>query len=242
MENENMIPLSPNDMFRFSCSSDVPCFNECCKDLNQFLTPYDILRLKNRLDMSSDIFLERYTMQHTGPGSGLPVVTFKADHASELKCPFVTADGCSVYTDRPSSCRTYPLFRVVSRSRETGRMTEQYVMLKESHCKGFEQGKSQSVRQWVKDQGIGIHNEMNDLLMEIIALKNKMIPGPLDVKSKHMFHLACYDLDAFRSQIFEKGMIGDFDGVPDLFEKAETDDTALLRLSLEWLKGILFKD
>lgn len=235
MENENMTPLSKNDLFRFSCSKDVPCFNECCKDLNQFLTPYDIVRLKNRLGISSDAFLERYTRQHVGPETGLPVVTFKMDEASELKCPFVTTEGCSVYEDRPSSCRTYPLFRVVSRSRETGKMTEQYVLMKEPHCKGFEHGGLRSVGQWIKDQEIGIYNEMNDLLMEIIALKNRT-PGPMSIKSGHAFHLACYDLDAFRREMFEKGMLNDLNAAPDLLEKAETDDTALLKLSLEWLK------
>ncbi len=241
LENDNMIPLSPNDTFRFSCSENIPCFNECCRDLNQFLTPYDILRLKNRLGISSDIFLDRHTVQHTGPESGLPVVVFKTDDASELKCPFVTPSGCSVYEDRPSSCRTYPLFRVVSRSRETGRMTEQHVLVKEAHCLGFEQGHVQTVREWTENQGIAIYNEMNDLLMEIISLKNQFRPGSLDMKSRHIFHIACYDLDAFRTHIFKKGGLDDLDMDADISEAAKNDDTALLRLSLEWLKQTLFK-
>ncbi|MEZ4604032.1 MAG: YkgJ family cysteine cluster protein [Desulfobacterales bacterium] len=35
-------------------------------------------------------------------------------------CPFVTADGCRVYQNRPSSCRMYPLIRVVRRARADG--------------------------------------------------------------------------------------------------------------------------
>ena len=41
-------PLSLTDTFAFSCSARVACFNDCCRDLNQFLMPYDILRLKIR--------------------------------------------------------------------------------------------------------------------------------------------------------------------------------------------------
>ena len=52
-----LTPISPQDTFRFSCSPVVVCFNECCRDLNQFLTPYDILRLKNHLGLSSGEFL-----------------------------------------------------------------------------------------------------------------------------------------------------------------------------------------
>jgi hypothetical protein len=59
-----MIPISIDDTFKFSCSAKVPCFNECCQDLNQFLTPYDILCLKNHLGMTSGAFLERYTTTH----------------------------------------------------------------------------------------------------------------------------------------------------------------------------------
>ncbi|MDM8526539.1 YkgJ family cysteine cluster protein [Desulfococcaceae bacterium HSG8] len=231
MENE-MIPLLPDDVFEFSCTKDVPCFNECCRDLNQFLTPYDILRLKKRLNLSSGEFLERYTTQHVGPETGLPVVTFKTDHSSELKCPFVTTSGCSVYEDRPSSCRTYPLARVVSRSRETGRLTEQYVLLKEPHCLGFREGKKQTVREWVADQGIQIYNEMNDLLMGIISLKNRMNPGSLDIKSGHIFHLACYDLDTFRDQL------DNFDIDPEIRNAAKADDTELLKLALKWVETL----
>lgn len=236
MENE-MIPLFVNDLFNFSCGKDVSCFNECCRDLNQFLTPYDILRLKNSLGLSSGEFLERHTRQHTGPESGLPMVTFRTD---ELKCPLVTQEGCSVYNDRPSSCRMYPLMRMVSRSKETGKISEQYALLQEDHCFGFESEKKQSVKEWIKSQELEIYNEMNDLLMEIIALKNRLLPGPMDVKAKHVFHMGCYDIDAFRSQMFEKGVLDNFDMDPELMEAAKDDDTALLKLGIEWIKQTLF--
>ncbi|QTA89843.1 Putative zinc- or iron-chelating domain-containing protein [Desulfonema magnum] len=229
-----MIPLLPEDTFKFSCSKNVPCFNECCRDLNQFLTPYDILRLKNHLKISSGVFLERYTAQHIGPETGLPVVTFKTDPASGLECPFVTPSGCSVYEDRPSSCRTYPLARLASRSRETGKITEQYVLLKESHCLGFEQEQTWTVREWVKNQDIEIYNEMNDLLMEVISLKNRLHPAPLDIKARHFFHMACYDLDAFRSQL------DNFNLDADTLEAAKKDDTELLKLGMQWIKKTLF--
>ena len=85
---DNIIgPLLSTDTFLFLCSEQVACFNGCCRDLNQFLTPYDILRLKNRLGISSTLFLRQYTREHIGPGTGLPVVTLKIDRASGLICP-----------------------------------------------------------------------------------------------------------------------------------------------------------
>lgn len=238
--NTNMIPLSRDDAFRFSCSKHVSCFNQCCRDLNQFLTPYDILRLKNRLGISSSLFLDQYTTQHLGPESGLPVVTLKPNDADELKCLFVTPSGCSVYEDRPSSCRAYPLVRVVSRSRETGKISESYMLLRELHCRGFDQEHTQTVREWIEDQSLTKYNEINDLLLEIISLKNRLIPGPVDIKSKYLFNMACYDLDRFRSHIFDKGILDDLNLDGDTLEVIKNDDVALLKLGLKWIKQIFF--
>ena len=233
MEND-LIPLSPDDVFSFSCTPKVACFNECCRDLNQFLTPYDILRLKAHLNLPSPDFLERYTVTHIGPETGLPVIVLRQNPASGMTCPFVGDRGCTVYENRPSSCRIYPLARLASRSRDTGKITERFALIREPHCKGFREEKQQTVRQWILDQGLAEYNEMNDLLMEIIGLKSRFHPGPLDIRERHLFHLACYDLDSFRKQVFEKNLL------KEMPPAAKTDDTALLRLSLAWLKKTLF--
>lgn len=234
-----MIPVSINDKFQFSCSKETPCFNECCRDLNQFLMPYDILRLKNRMKVSSEEFLEKYTSRHTGPETGLPVVTLKPDIADQSKqCPFVTPDGCRVYEDRPSSCRMYPLARMISKSRETGEITEHYALLKEPHCFGFDRGEPETVKEWIKSQKIAVYNEMNDKLIEIISLKNRIIPGALDMKSGSLFFMACYNLDAFRSYILNNGMPEGFD--PDYTDTELNNDVKLLTLGYQWIKFVLF--
>jgi Fe-S-cluster containining protein len=235
-----LIPLAPDDSFSFSCSPDAACFNACCRDLNQFLTPYDILRLKDRLAMSSGQFLERYTVRHVGPESGLPVVSLKPEAGDARACPFVTSRGCRVYADRPSSCRTYPLVRAVSRSRETGRLSEHFMLLKEPHCRGFEQRISRTVRNWLEDQEVEVYNRINDRMMEVIRLKNIRHPSPLDIPAQHLFSLALYDLDTFRVQVFEKGLVDAISPDPSLMERAAEDDLALLSVGIEWVKSRLF--
>lgn len=240
MEEHTLIPLSLDDAFKFSCNAGVPCFNECCKDVNQFLTPYDVLRLKRHFGMTSGEFLEKYTTQHIGPETGLPVVCLKTDPADGFTCPFVSAEGCRVYDSRPSSCRTYPLARMLSRSRETGQITIQYGLIVEPHCLGHSQNQQQSVREWVASQGIAPYDAMNDRMMDIISLKNRLIPGALDLKSRHLFSMACYDLDAFRTYLtdhFQKKEFGLNDASWQLILE---DDEALLKFSLAWLKQALF--
>ena len=239
MENP-LVPIALDEPFEFACSPQVPCFNACCRDLNQFLTPYDILRLKTGLGMSSGRFLETYTSLHTGPETGLPVITLTPAQTDERECPFLTAAGCRVYADRPASCRMYPIARAVTRSRETGRLTEHYALLKEPHCLGFRQGKPRTVRQWLADQGLEPYNRYNDLMMEIISLKNSRRPGPLDMASRHCLYLALYDLDAFRTSIRDGGLLENHPVAEAEMAAAATDDLALLKLGLNWLKQTLF--
>ncbi len=237
---EEMIPVDRDEPFTFCCSPDVACFNQCCRDLNQFLTPYDILRLKNCLGIASDDLLRRYTSRHTGPESGLPVVTFKPNPDTGHECPFVTKDGCSVYKDRPASCRMYPLARAISKSRQTGTVTEYFAMIQEEHCKGFEGTGQQTVGEWLKEQDVAEYNRMNDELIEIISLKNRIMPGPLTGAQSDQFYLSCYDLDSFRTAVFENGLLADFDIPEAVLDSVKVDDIALLKLGLIWVKNELF--
>ena len=59
---KNQKRLKPDSRFKFSCQPGVTCFNQCCRDVNILLTPYDVLRLKNRLGISSGEFLKKYTI------------------------------------------------------------------------------------------------------------------------------------------------------------------------------------
>ena len=240
--NENMVPLTAKDRFPFSCNSNLTCFNECCRDLNQSLTPYDVLRIRNGLNLNSTEFIQTYCQQHVGPESGMPVLTLKPADTKELVCPFVTPAGCSIYQDRPSSCRMYPLARAISRSRETGKITEYFMLLKEPHCTGHVEDKRQTVEEWMHSQGLSDYNEMNDLLMEIIALKNQLLPGPMDFKASRFFFMACYDLDGFRTQVFEKNLLKDFNTDALLLENAKTDDLALLKMGMAATKQFLLKE
>jgi len=129
---------------------------------------------------------------------------------------------------------------MISRSRETGKITEHYAMFKESNCLGHSREKTQTVREWIEDQGIAVYNETNDMLMEIISLKNRLMPGQLDLKSSHFFYMACYDLDSFRSHIFEKGILDDFILDSETLDAIAKDDLELLKIGYKWIKQMLF--
>jgi Fe-S-cluster containining protein len=233
--------LSLDDTFQFSCHSGILCFNRCCGDLNQFLTPYDILRLKQGLKLSSGEFLKRHTTHHIGPGSGLPIVTLKMQEHENLSCPFVSKTGCTVYQDRPGSCRIYPLARIIQRRKNQHTCEEFHVVIQEAHCLGFEEPKKWTVREWKKSQAVEPYDEMNDLLMEIISLKNRSGRKRLEQQENELFYLACYDLDRYRDFVFEKRLWEAYP-IEEKVLKDLDDDVALMQFGIEWIKGRLFGD
>lgn len=237
--DDRLTALGLDEEFRFACGPEVACFNDCCRDLNQALTPYDTLRLKRGLGVPSGRFLAQFTRRHTGPGSGLPVVTLAPADPQTLACPFVSAAGCRVYPDRPASCRTYPLVRSVRRSRETGAAVASYYILTEPHCRGFAGNRTQTARQWTADQGIADYNTENDRMLDVISLKNSLRRGPLSPSSAERVYTALYDLDEFRRRLFDDGMAAESGVGEDLLEAARHDDLALLRVGMEWVKQFL---
>jgi len=76
--------------------------------------------------------------------------------------------------------------------------------------------------------------------MQIISLKNRLMPGPLDLKSRYLFYTALYDLDNFRSQIKKNGLPDNFHIDYTTIDKAMEDDVELLKLGMKWIKQVLF--
>ncbi len=232
-------PLKNNSTFRFTCSPQVPCFNACCRDLNQVLTPYDVLRLKQYLDMSSGEFLHRYTEESTGPETGFPVVSLRFGDSNQRTCPFVTNSGCRVYPARPSSCRTYPLARGVSRNRETGKQTEHWALIREPHCLGFIDGGQQTVSEWVADQQITSYNQINDKMLELISLKNRLFSGVLLPVHKEKVYRSLYDIDAFRAELFSPNYKTTILFDTKTLDRDRNNDEDLLVIAMDWVKAYL---
>ncbi len=238
--SNTMTPLEHHERFHFACSPQVAYFNACCHDLNQFLYPYDILRLKQTLQISSGEFLQKFTPRHVGPETGLPIVFLKPKPNQSLACPFVTPQGCSVYSGRPASCRLYLLARAITRQPETGRRAEHFALIKENHCQGFKEGPAATAHQWMDNQDVTEYNLHNDRMITILSLKRQHHPDPLDLADAHLFYRTLYDIDHFRSVADKKGIIEELriDNDP---QAASTNDTELLKIAEEWIVAKVFR-
>ena len=234
--------LSLEDNFCFSCHSGLKCFNECCKDVNIFLTPYDILRMKKRLGMTSDEFLGKYTKTLAFDEKGMNTVTIKMGEDDEKRCPFVTEEGCTIYEDRPWSCRMYPLGMASPNKNYTSKDEFYFLVTKEDFpfCKGLDESKDWSVKDWRVNEGIDIYDEKSksykDIVMHDFFQKNNI----LTVDKAKVFHMACYNLDQFREFLFGSSFFDKFEVDEETKSKIKEDDEALLDFGYKWLKFSLF--
>ena len=239
IDHELMQPISDRK-FRFACHKNLPCFTKCCANLNLVLTPYDVLRFKNRLNLSSEEFLENYTTSYIDEAYGVPVVKLKMNNDESRRCPFVSPEGCAVYEDRPGACRLYPLGRAASKISEECPAGEYYFVVKESHCLGFIEKWEWTVQEWIINQGVDEDNEINDLFMNITAGRRAKTIKALSDQQLQMFYMACYNLDEFRRFVFETTFLDKFDIAQDVLNNIKTDNMKLMAFAFQWLKFSLF--
>lgn len=226
--------------FRFNCHRNINCFNKCCTDVNIFLTPYDIVRLKNKLKISSQEFLDRFTILPIDENQRHPVVMLKMKDDAEKSCPFVGKEGCSVYEDRPWSCRMFPLGVASPMGRGDHADDDFYFLIEEPVCEGYHERKEQSVSEWMGSQNVDDYSRMGNLFKEIslhdyFREKKQLTPAKLE-----MFYTVCYNIDKFREFVFQSTFLDRFDVDEETVQEIKKDDEELLKFGFEWLRFALF--
>ncbi len=238
---EHVQPIDKGDEFQFSCHPEVECFTDCCRELELALTPYDVLRLRARLGISTGEFLERYCLFEVADEEVLPRVYLGMVDDGQGSCPFVSKEGCAVYEDRPAACRTYPVGRGAFRKPD-GRCHDLYVLLSEPHCKGFAQGQSQDVGQWLEHEGLEDYNAMNDATLAVYQ-HLKVSDGIALTELQHeTFILAFYNLDAFREALLADQLPVQEGLAEQWRQEIADDDKALLLFAVQWLTWRLFEE
>jgi len=228
--------------FKFACHKGMECYTHCCRDLNIILTPYDIIRMKNRLGLTCDQFLAIYTKPEMLARTKLPVVTLKMLDDDKKNCPFITPDGCIIYEDRPLTCRYYPLGMAAFREQEIQPTGEDfYFMVRESHCLGFQADKEWTVSEWRKDQGVELYDDVNHSWMEFMIRKKSFgFQAELSEESRTMFFMLSSNVDKLKRFIFESSFLDKYHVKKDILEQIKSDEVALLRFGFDWLQSALF--
>ncbi len=234
---EHLQPLKQGEVFNFSCHKDVSCFTECCRMLNLQLTPYDMLRLRRATGKNSSAVLEQYVIEEQQPGEPFPQFYLTMIDDGRASCVFVSPKGCTIYANRPSACRTYPVGRGASRERDKS-IREQFILLKEPHCKGFREKEEFTPESYMTNQELETYNAFNDALLPLLqhpAIQQGFVPSG---KQKELFTLALYNIDSFREHIVAKT----FDSINAAEQKrhSTSSDEELLLFAIHWLQKELF--
>ncbi len=225
---ESYVVLRDESLINFDCHENLPCFTQCCKDVNIYLTPYDVLRMRRALGMSSSEFLSKYTQSFLAKVTNVPVVQLLMN-PDTLYCLFVTPEGCKIYNDRPWACRMYPLDMDV---KNPGCYK---VITSSEKCFGLKEPKKWSVKEWLEFQEVYIYTEMENLYQSIMPPEfspgGKMNPG----LGKLLF--LAYDLDIFLEMLKDKTFRRLHDIDEETYGKALEDDEELLKLAFFYIRS-----
>ena len=240
----NILPekLTLDSPLQFACHPGVSCFTACCHNIKIILTPYDILILRRRLNIPAHEFITQYTEPTYLEKTDIPGVQIKLT-GEKNGCPFVTPEGCTVYTDRPSACRYYPVGMADFHEGGTDDAAEEkfFFLVKEPHCKGHEEPKRWTIRDWRADQGVDVRDEMNkEWLRLVMRRKSFGLQATLSDAAKRMFFMASTDLDTFRKFVFESSFLDTYEVDADTVAKIREDDVELMLFSFRYLANTLF--
>jgi hypothetical protein len=170
-----------------------------------------------------------------------PVVLLRMSDNEVKSCPFLTENGCGVYTDRPWPCRMYPVGLATSRDTPDGWRGERfYFLLREGGCKGFEEAREWTIQEWLDDQEVDAYDEWGEAYKELSLHQFFEDGGTLTPEKMEMFHRATYDLDKFRAFVFGSSLLDRFDVDEDFVHEMQTDDEALLRFGFLFIRFALF--
>ncbi len=235
------VKLSLDSKFKFKCHKAIKCFTKCCSNIDILLTPYDILRLKNRLRLSSGEFLSKYAYVMIDEKSSLPHVMLKMQDDENKTCPFVTPEGCTVYADRPANCRYYPIGQgTLKKSGEKGPEDEEfYFFINEAHCLGYQEDKEWTIESWRIDQEVKAYDEMNRDWKAMQLRKNSLGQPGLDDNTQAQIYMACYDLDRFKRFIFESRFLDTFDFDEETIKIIKTDESELMKFGFNYVKYLM---
>lgn len=236
---KNVKRIEQDAPFSFSCHPAVSCFTECCRQLELALTPYDVLRLKKACGLRSEEFLDRYVIIEQEDYETFPRFYLTMVDDGRESCVFVAESGCTVYHDRPGACRTYPLGRAAIRQPDDS-MEAFFVLLQETHCRGFEERQGQTPAIYSETQELADYNRVNDATAAILQHDQIRKGMQFSADQIDQFVLALYNLDQFREVLFA-GNLPDTTPLEESTRIRLEDDEELLLYAIDWLQALLFK-
>lgn len=231
-------PINPGDRFSFRCHSGLACFNQCCRNLNLFLYPYDVMRLRRNLGVTSDQFIEQYVDIVLRDGHHFPEVLLRMHDNPGHACCFSTAQGCRVYDDRPHTCRLFPMEQGAHLDAATGRTTPVHFFRPPDFCLGPTEEMTWSIDEYIDDQDAADYYPLTLAWAQLRRLFENDpwgLEGPQGPKAKMAF-MAAFNIDRFKAFVFDSSFLKRYHVPSDRVKKMRRSDEALLKFGFEWIR------
>ena len=239
-------PVVPNQLtgdtvIQFRCHKGIDCFNACCRNIDIMLTPYDIIRLKQRLGITSTEFLREYTFPFEFGKDSVAGVKMKPVEGGTA-CQFMTEEGCSVYADRPTACRYYPVGLLSTRRQDENFDRASYALVEEDHCHGHFEDRKLTIDEYRKEQGLEEYDDNGRLWRQQILKVKSAGPyiGKMSMVSRKFFFMASYDMDRFREFIRSEGFKTTYEVDTETMDRLLKDDVALMEFGDRMIRQIMY--
>jgi len=234
--------LKSTSRFRFKCYPGIPCFTKCCSGIKIYLTPYDIFRLKNRLGLSYRDFLMQYTEPALIEKSQLPTRAIKMKNDEGRSCPFITQEGCLVYSDRPLTCRYYPIGMGTMKKDDNKECENFFIKIKEDHCLGHNESTEWTIDAWRADQESDLYDEMNKDWMAVVLKAKTLGLVEFSQKSLDLFFIVSTNLDLFKEFVLSSRFMDAYGVEPAYIAGLMDNELEFLKFSLKWLRFAMFDE
>jgi Fe-S-cluster containining protein len=233
--------LEGDARLQFQCRKGIACWNACCSNIDISLTPVDIVRLKQRFELSSSEFLSKYTVPYEMEKDSIAGVKLRPVDGGTA-CRFMTDAGCSVYEDRPTACRYYPVALLSMRRQDEVTDRQYYAIVREDHCLGHKEPRTQTIDEYRAEQGLTVYDELARGWRQLILKKKSSGPtiGKPSKRSLELFFMTCYDIDRFRSFVSSDSFSEIYDLPPDELRAVLEDDLTLMQFGFRFLRQVLF--
>jgi len=234
--------IEAGDTFSFRCYPGIECFNRCCRNLNLFLYPYDVLRLKHALGISSDEFLDHYVDVVLRSGNFFPDVLLRMSENREKTCPFLVDAGCAIYADRPDTCRTFPIEQGVLYDAARKKDAALHFFRPPDFCQGQHEDQEWTLTTWSRDQDAVLYHRMTIRWAELKRLFQTdpwEAEGPAGARAKMAF-MATYNIDRFREFVMNSSFLKRYKVKSVILKKIKANDEELLKFGFDWIKFYLW--
>ncbi len=151
-------------------------------------------------------------------------------------------EGCGIYKDRPTACRYYPLGLLSMRKKDTVGDEENYALVEEDHCLGYQENKTQTIAEYRKEQGLEEYDPLTREWRRLVLKKKSAGPtiGKPSAMSLQLFFMASYNVDQFQKFVTSEQFQENYDIDPELLEKLKTDQLEVMKFGAEFMRHVLF--